>query len=222
MKETVICSVCGRKQALPVFSPAMLKECTIFPEFCPDSEVLVEKEINGIIQSCKKCGYTFPRIDERGIDMPKKLVESEEYRYPFGLDFKGREEAVTCFRVASAYRQSECSRFAAKWYIYSAVLLEDRPEERKRCLRNAWCMLLQAKAAVRYRKRGNDFEVELAELNVKRMLGLFREVTETAGKEKSGYNGIERQLLEALACLAEKEDDSYMTYMCMLLQEVKN
>ena len=216
MKETVICSICGKRQKMDVYRERPERPCTIYPEFCPEFGHLMKYEIHGVLQTCSRCGYTFPRIDEDGIDLDQYQVESEEYRNPFGKGFYGPKEALDCYRVALAYHHSGCYRFAAQWYIRAAIMLRRNKKERERCFRNAWYMLVWEK---KKRKSQWNFELVVAELNLKRLLGMFDQVIEEANRKKRCYGGIERLLIEKIGRLAERRNSNYMTYMEMLIEK---
>lgn len=216
MKETVICSVCGKRQRVYVYKEELERPCTIYPEFCPEVSYLLEHEIFGVLQRCSRCGYTFPRIDEDGIVLDQYQVESDEYRNPFGSGYCGPKEAVDCYRVALAYHHSHCYRFAAQWYIRAAVLLRRNKKERDRCFRNAWYMLVWEKQK---RKSAWNFEMIVAELNLKRLLGMFDQVKEEGNRCKRRFGGMERILIEKICNLAERGNSNYMTYMEMMIEK---
>ena len=213
-KEKVICSVCGSKNRFP-----KLMECeesdALYPGFCPDPEQLEELEINGILQQCEECGYTFPRIDEH-TRIERKFVDRKAYRHPFGEAYTGPESAVKCFRTALVYNNVCSEKFAAQWYLY-AGLLAGEPYQ-KRCFKRTLRLLKWKMEQNQRMRRKPDVEMMLAYLNVMRLLGMFRCVKEIGCQMQSQFTGVDRQLLEAIMALAEKGDSSYRLYFDMLTE----
>lgn len=221
MKYTVTCSVCGKKQRITDYKPVLERHSTIYPEFCPDPVHVLKYDIGDVLQRCRGCGYTFPRIDEVGIDLDKDLVQSEEYCHPFGERYTSDDYAVKCYQVALAYRRSECFRFATAWYIKAALMLPEYSKERIQCFRDAWITLRWEKEKVKrpWNKGNWNFEMNLTDLNLKRLLGMYDEVKEETEREKIWYTGTEKHLLEKLYEMSVRGDSSYKTYMEMLMDE---
>ena len=180
----MICSVCGKKQRITDYKPILERHSTIYPEFCPDPQCVLKYDIGDVLQRCSRCGYTFPRIDEAGIEMDRDLVQSDEYCLPFGERYTVDDNAVKCYQVALAYQRSGCFRFASAWYIKAALMLPEYSKERTRCFCDAWdTMRWEKEEQKKPWNNGNwTFEMNLAELNLKRLLGMFDEVKEDTEK----------------------------------------
>lgn len=212
-REKVICAICDEKNHFPILQQQFVDEGLLLPAFCPDPEMLMESEILGIIQECKDCGYTFPRIDE-DTDISKRVVKSEKYQFPFGKEFEGKHEAVQCYRIALTYSLIWCHTMAAQWFIYAAVLLgAEHKYLQQKCYRLA---MNQFRNDFQEKKGKVRFEVRLAYLNTMRLLGKFDFVKELGTKEQFRYQGEERKLMEAVIRLADEKNSDYILYFDMI------
>ena len=59
----------------------------------------------------------------------------------------------------------------------------------------------------------------VAELNLKRLLGMFDQVKEEGNRCKRRFGGMERILIEKICNLAERGNSNYMTYMEMMIEK---
>lgn len=216
--EKVTCRVCGEKSSFPVLRKAYPPEMEKYPRFCPNPETLVELEMDGIIQECKHCGYTFPRIDE-DTRIEKKMVKTRVYKHPFTAKYNGPKEAEQCYRIAMTCHETESVRTSAQWFIYAAVLLGDKyEEEQKKCYKNA-LMLLEAEIRRTYVPK--NIELYLAYLNVMRLLEMFECVKEFGQEMRYRYKQLDRRLIETIIWLAEQKNSEYITYFDMLFLDIK-
>ena len=214
----VRCSVCGAKNEFSTTRKIKFRnDGEIYPDFCPDIELLKKRELS-VIEVCKECGYTFPCIDE-DTDVTEDMIADSIYRFPFGEDYKGNQDAVKCFQVALTYHNLLCKGLAARWYIYAALLLDDDMEVYKRkCYRNAMVLL-------KYRLEspfGKEIEYILAYFNVMRLAKIYNCVIDMGNEEMSRLEnkngtGIEKKILKTIIDLSQKENSTYMTYFDMLL-----
>lgn len=170
-----------------------------------------------MIQHCPNCGYVFLRIDEK-TNTKKELVQSEEYSHPFGEEYDGPKEAAECFQLAVSYQNMDCKRFAAQWYIYAGILLENKDTKaRNLCYRNALFLLEQELINADVQK---DIEIYLAYMNVLRMLGLVDVVQEFGSHIIKQCEGVNKRLVKTIMRQAKLNNTDYMTYVDMLFMEL--
>ncbi len=211
------CTVCGAKNVFSHRCKLMfIKDDEIYSEYCPNIELL-KQELSSM-EECKECGYIFNCIDE-DTGVTEDMISDLIYKFPFGEEYNGPEEAVKCFKIALTYHSLHCNGLAAKWYIYSAFFLNDDMEVYKqRCYRTAMILLKYGIDSSCERKT----EFILVYLNVMRLAKIYSCVIDMGNEEllklenKDG-TGIEKKILKIIIELAQKENSTYMTYFEMLL-----
>lgn len=214
--EKVRCSVCGKVNIFTEPKAAVPEMTTIYPEFCPDLEVLEKQEVENILQECKYCGYTFTRIDEN-MNLTKQTVGSMQYTEPFGSVSQTEQKndrqknAEKCMRAAITYQMGGCERFAAKWYLYAGLLVENERLRRK-CFEKTLIYLCKNTE----NPKTTDFSLILAYLNVMRLLEMFENVIEDGTRIIGFCSGINQKLVKKLISLAEEKDADYYSYFQML------
>lgn len=210
-REKVICSVCRAKNMFPVMGNYLANEDEIYPEFCPNPRTVEESEVRDIVQTCEHCGYTYPRIDEE-TRMDKKKIRSDVYVFPFGPDYSDSPDALKCYRVALAARESKNTRMATRWFIMAGILMKPGADQTV-CYKNALVLL---RNQIKESQDKIDIQILLAYLNMLRLLKMFGSVKNAGAQEKFNYTKTDRELIEALLSLADREQSQYMTYFEML------
>jgi len=211
-KETVTCRICGAKNSFPILKRRLKDEEDIYTKFCPNPQLLEERELDGILQRCSNCGYIFPRIDE-DTKLKRRLLNTKTYQFPFTENYRGSAAALECYQLALLYREMECYALSAQWHIYAAVLLDETYEkERQKCYRKAY---------LRLRKCKSSYEIELAKLNLLRLHGMHERAVDVGKELARQYEGIEKNLIEVIVWLAKHRNSNYMTYFEMLSIDIK-
>lgn len=205
-KEIFYCRVCKNKLEEKEYSDSE-KLQMLYPRFAPRIE-WIENAAKQVME-CECCGYTFLNLGEN-TRISKKRVESNEYQYPFGDEYKGSHEAVKCYRVAMIYNWLSCNRQAAVWFLYAGVLLKQTKEGEK-CFKQA-LTLLQKEVQGGYQ----HFEISVAYLNVLRLLELFKTAISIGENMKDSFQGLEKELISAILYLCQKGDSTWYEYFEIL------
>lgn len=214
-KERIVCGICGKVNYVAASEDEYHSSTAIYPEFAPDKSKLVETEIQGVVQHCSHCGYTFPGIDHGG-NLSKGLVTGQKYCYPFGKEKECSPYVTDAWRVALAYERMGSHRMAARWYLYGAVLAEEE-EIREDCLQKTFLYLKKEMDATQKKDQKPTADLMLAYLNVMRMLGMYFHVVRLGEEKMEDYRDVDRILMETVVDLAKNKNSTYYTYFTMLL-----